>query len=292
MLIGGGDLKSFEAKNSMFDEKVFRIEEHKLFFPERYFGYYILALNAWNQSSLIFGTKKAKQKIQINPDKISQDFLENFIQFNNLNANVLINKKTFLEAQTINFWSGFSLKRCDLIDLFLADKGGEEILKNLNQSEFLQEYFNISEEYDFSHLMPNVVKYKEMINDYIFWFITGLATRQSENFTRRIGAILTGKKKGFFSELNKPIRLMETCIREVRNKIFFYVFYKRLKKYNIREIISEGYAKREFSLKEKQSYCYRIGELFIKACKTFYKGGFFKFFFELKKLRKEFKEKY
>ncbi|ARJ56860.1 hypothetical protein CCUN_1268 [Campylobacter cuniculorum DSM 23162 = LMG 24588] len=65
-----------------------------------------------------------------------------------------------------------------------------------------------------------------------------------------------------------------------------------MKKYNIREIISEGYAKREFSLKEKQSYCYRIGELFIKSCKTFYKGGFFKFFFELKKLRKEFKEKY
>ncbi|WP_027305382.1 hypothetical protein [Campylobacter cuniculorum] len=43
---GGGDLKSFEAKNSMFDEKVFRIEEHKLFFPEQYFGHYILALNA------------------------------------------------------------------------------------------------------------------------------------------------------------------------------------------------------------------------------------------------------
>ncbi|QOR04322.1 hypothetical protein [Campylobacter cuniculorum] len=57
-----------------------------------------------------------------------------------------------------------------MIDLFLADKGGEEILKNLNQSEFLQEHFNISEEYDFSHLMSYFVKYKEIINDDIFCF--------------------------------------------------------------------------------------------------------------------------
>ncbi|EAL7652803.1 galactosyltransferase, partial [Campylobacter jejuni] len=45
------------------------------------------------------------------------------------------------------------------------------------------------------------------------------------------------------------------------------------------------------ALKEKECFTYKLGEAFIKANKNWYGGGYLKLFFEIRKLRKEFKKK-
>ena len=53
----------------------------------------------------------------------------------------------------------------------------------------------------------------------------------------------------------------------------------------------ETYADYEKALKEKECFTYKLGEAIMRAYKTWYKGGFIKFYFEAKKLEREFKAK-
>ena len=53
----------------------------------------------------------------------------------------------------------------------------------------------------------------------------------------------------------------------------------------------ESYPDYEAALKEKECLTYRLGEALMKANKEWYKGGYIKFYFESKRLRKEFKKR-
>ncbi|EPC1978766.1 sugar transferase, partial [Campylobacter jejuni] len=53
----------------------------------------------------------------------------------------------------------------------------------------------------------------------------------------------------------------------------------------------ETYPDYNEALKEKECFTYKLGEAFIKASKNWYGGGYLKLFFEIRKLRKEFKKK-
>ena len=52
----------------------------------------------------------------------------------------------------------------------------------------------------------------------------------------------------------------------------------------------ESYPDYKESLKEKECITYKLGEAFIKASKTWYKGGYVKLWFEVRKLKKEFEK--
>ncbi|HGQ6570543.1 TPA: alpha-2,3-sialyltransferase, partial [Campylobacter coli] len=53
----------------------------------------------------------------------------------------------------------------------------------------------------------------------------------------------------------------------------------------------ENYPDYKEALKEKECFTYKLGEALIKANKTWYKGGYVKMWFEIGKLKREFKEK-
>ncbi|MGQ2744728.1 hypothetical protein ACT6DG_00665 [Campylobacter coli] len=53
----------------------------------------------------------------------------------------------------------------------------------------------------------------------------------------------------------------------------------------------ENYPDYKEALKEKECLTYKLGEALIKANKTWYKGGYVKMWFEIAKLKREFKEK-
>ncbi len=53
----------------------------------------------------------------------------------------------------------------------------------------------------------------------------------------------------------------------------------------------ESYPDYKEALKEKECLTYKLGEALIKANKTWYKGGYVKMLFEVRKLKREFKEK-
>ena len=53
----------------------------------------------------------------------------------------------------------------------------------------------------------------------------------------------------------------------------------------------DSYPDYEAALKEKECLTYRLGEALMKANKEWYKGGYIKFYFESRKLKKEFKKR-
>ncbi|EAI1994607.1 hypothetical protein EJ642_08535, partial [Campylobacter coli] len=53
----------------------------------------------------------------------------------------------------------------------------------------------------------------------------------------------------------------------------------------------ESYPDYKEALKLKNHLSYKLGEALIKANKTWYKGGYVKMWFEIGKLKREFKEK-
>ena len=52
-----------------------------------------------------------------------------------------------------------------------------------------------------------------------------------------------------------------------------------------------SYPDYEAALKEKECLTYKLGLALMKADKSWYKGGYIKFYFESKRLKKEFKER-
>lgn len=53
----------------------------------------------------------------------------------------------------------------------------------------------------------------------------------------------------------------------------------------------ESYPDYKEALKEKECLTYKLGEALIKADKTWYKGGYIKLLFEIRNLKREFKNK-
>ncbi|OOX91979.1 sugar transferase, partial [Campylobacter coli] len=53
----------------------------------------------------------------------------------------------------------------------------------------------------------------------------------------------------------------------------------------------ESYPDYKEALKEKECLTYKLGEALIKANKTWYKGGYVKLIFEIRKLKREFRKK-
>lgn len=53
----------------------------------------------------------------------------------------------------------------------------------------------------------------------------------------------------------------------------------------------ESYPDYKEALKEKECFTYKLGEALIRADKEWYKGGYIKLWFEIRKLKKEFGKK-
>ncbi|EBI2440100.1 glycosyl transferase, partial [Campylobacter jejuni] len=61
-------------------------------------------------------------------------------------------------------------------------------------------------------------------------------------------------------------------------------------RYRTRHLISKNYYNCHSETIE-ESFTYRLGKSFIQASRNWYKGGYIKFWFDLYKLKKEYKNK-
>ena len=108
----------------------------------------------------------------------------------------------------------------------------------------------------------------------------------------------------YFGEA-KSLELMKEYERKIGQNYDFIIFtrpdVKITKLPTIQSLIKqkpnlklpklETYKDYELALKEKECFTYKLGLAMMKADKTWYKGGYIKFYFEAKKLEREFKGK-
>lgn len=161
-------------KNSIYEENYFRIEKDNfLIFPEKYYNYYIIAYHTWNntddtkivapwnwlerravKSTLIISDDREQVELEPCLDNIVYE-----IKFIKINSDTKIGSSISLNS-TIDF------EHVDLVSFFLVER--YESNKSLKEcvETILETNIEINAYYCFDLLIPPIMLYKEIIDEY------------------------------------------------------------------------------------------------------------------------------
>ncbi|MBZ7929184.1 hypothetical protein, partial [Campylobacter molothri] len=99
-----------------------------------------------------------------------------------------------------------------------------------------------------------------------------------------LGKIMISSSKSKFGILLMPIYIVSAIFLYHKKKVIYQNKYSKLTSF-LPPL--ESYPDYIEALKEKECFTYKLGEALIRANKNWYKGGYIKFWFEVKKLKKE-----
>ena len=171
-----GNIEKKELKNSAFCENIFRIANNtKLQFPQKYQGFHLIGLHAWNEgkpksgsvyntysSIIIFNTQqtliKSSSLIRLF-NTINMDFIidgKTFIEFNSQSLPLTESSEAVIITQDTQILNYF-----DMVDLLLAKEGKWDYTIPDNNETII-----IEAKYNFNHLIPDIKLYKEIIDEY------------------------------------------------------------------------------------------------------------------------------
>ncbi|WP_060662768.1 hypothetical protein [Helicobacter pullorum] len=171
-----GDIEKKELKNSAFCENIFRIANNtKLQFPQKYQGFHLIGLHAWNEgkpkSGSVYNTYSSIMIFNTQQTLIKSSSLIRL--FNTINMDFIIDGKTFIEfnSQSLPLTESSEaviitqdtqiLNYFDMVDLLLAKEGKWDYTIPDNN-----EIIIIESKYNFNHLIPDIKLYKEIIDEY------------------------------------------------------------------------------------------------------------------------------
>lgn len=170
---------------------------------------------------------------------------------------------------------------------------------------------NIDEKYNFDHLIPDLLLVKESIEEYcIKMDPIKLASLQNQINTLKIQLSNTQANSAKARIQNQlSYKLGQAMIENSKSILGFirmpYVLSYIKDKHKLQqkiyeEIIKkdpslklprlESYADYQEALKFKEHLSYKLGKALIRASNNWYGGGYIKLWFEIRKLRKEFKK--
>ncbi|MCW1321928.1 hypothetical protein OLP39_05775 [Campylobacter jejuni] len=192
MKLINGDLQEFRINNSMYEEKIYRINSStKLKFPSIFDKYQILGFHSWNNNTErkelfkvpcnwyeAVGTYSSIA-LQNNTRIITREmaFLMQFISINNVDFKVDSNTFVVSNKDNIPFTEHHinvetwrkdvqRLECSDIISFFLASPEGNYHTEEIDFEALANENIEIPKEYNFNHLIPPVELYKEIIDEY------------------------------------------------------------------------------------------------------------------------------
>ena len=319
MLCKGGEPEIIHKKDLFSNEIIFLLkDEVKLKFPKEFLGYTLVGLHTYTPSKNI---KTEHQGLTTYSSCVLENKNLTIVKaswsnrfFLNIEQEFIIDEESFIAYNQQNLaltehWSEKPMH--NTLDSF----GLIEILciKNLPERiEIPSDKVYIKPENDFSHLIPLVEFYKEIIKEYNAFLLKpelfpnlnalmqnklaslqnqikfGTATQRIHNhLAYKLGQIIIRNSKSLFGLFKLPYLLIALAlIHKEQEKA-----YKEKIKANPKLALPplESYLDYQEALKEKECFTYKLGSAFIKGCKSWYKGGMIKFYFEAKKLEREFK---
>ena len=114
-------------------------------------------------------------------------------------------------------------------------------------------------------------------------------TRIQNQLSYKLGQAMIENSKSLLGYIRMPFVL--SYIKD-KHKQEQKIYQEKIKKDpSLKLPTLESYPDYQESLKEKECLTYKLGEAFIKADKTWYKGGYVKLWFEIRKLKREFKNR-
>ena len=92
----------------------------------------------------------------------------------------------------------------------------------------------------------------------------------------KLGYAIVNNYKSFGGVLKLPFILIAIALRHKREAKFYQYIIQKNPHLKLPPLSS--YENYKSAIQERQTFSYRLGSALIKACKTFYKGGFLEFF--------------
>ena len=300
----GGDTKEFSVSDFFHNDKCYRIlKGDKYTFPICYEGYNVIAIHAWTHGKKL---KTWSQHEATNSSVIIQNELGKFVNvtsphYNSFLAvydnNMLIGKHTTISLSNL---ATNAVDYFDIVNIMLfKDEGKMQI--NINEVKET----TIKREYSFSHLFPDIVFIKEVLEEYTqdvvlrlqkneelqilsqLDFVKKFSTakqRIQEQLPYKLGQAMILSSKSFFGYLFLPCVLLSV----------FFLHKQKQKKTQRKEKLTlpplETYPDYDEALKEKECFTYKLGLALIKASKTWYMGGGIKLYFDIRKLKGKFQK--
>ncbi len=203
-------------------------------------------------------------------------------QINSLQTTLKDNKAHLIQAQNLNNILNKTIQEKDII-----------INSNTNQIDQLQN--NIKEKIKQLHILQNniqknSVQLNQLQSKLSFQTKYGTAKSRIQNqLSYKLGQAMIINSKNIFGILFMPVYIISTLLSHRQEK---KIYQEKIKKDpSLKLPPLENYPDYNEALKEKECLIYKLGEAFIKANKTWYKGGYVKLIFEIRKSKREFKKR-
>lgn len=203
-------------------------------------------------------------------------------QINSLQTTLKDNKAHLIQAQNLNNTLNKTIQEKDII-----------INSNTNQIDQLQN--NIKEKIKQLHILQNSIQEKstqlnQLQSKLSFQTKYGTAkTRIQNQLSYKLGQAMIVNSKSFLGYIRMPFAL--SYIKD-KHKQEQKIYQEKIKKDpSLKLPPLESYPDYQEALKEKECFTYKLGEALIRANNNWYGGGYIKLWFEIGKLKREFRNK-
>lgn len=203
-------------------------------------------------------------------------------QINSLQTTLKDNKAHLIQAQNLNNTLNKTIQEKDII-----------INSNTNQIDQLQN--NIKEKIKQLHILQNSIQEKstqlnQLQSKLSFQTKYGTAkTRIQNQLSYKLGQAMIVNSKSFLGYIRMPFAL--SYIKD-KHKQEQKIYQEKIKKDpSLKLPPLETYPDYQEALKEKECFTYKLGEALIRANNNWYGGGYIKLWFEIGKLKREFRNK-
>ncbi|WP_234859554.1 coiled-coil domain-containing protein [Campylobacter coli] len=189
-------------------------------------------------------------------------------QINSLQTTLKDNKAHLIQAQNLNNTLNKTIQEKDII-----------INSNTNQIDQLQ-----------NNIQEKSTQLNQLQSKLSFQTQYGTAKSRIQNqLSYKLGQAMIINSKSLLGYLIMPMILLNIIISHKQAQKAYKLKIK--KNPNLALPPLESYPDYKEALKEKECLTYKLGEALIKASNNWYGGGYIKLWFEIRKLKKEFKKK-
>ncbi|MDN2745738.1 SGNH/GDSL hydrolase family protein, partial [Campylobacter jejuni] len=182
LIVRKGSIKRKHYKNSMYNENVMSVDTNTILqFPQKYCGYKIFAIHTWNKDDGLDWYQSTYHLSNIyiqNKNNLivkSTNFLNSVIE---LKKEFIIDEQTYITcvienknyteySRTAACWRPEAVfyDQFDLVGFFLI-LPNNSFSQKMSCKFLIDKVVEIAKEYDFNHLIPPIVQYKKMIDEY------------------------------------------------------------------------------------------------------------------------------
>ncbi|MBZ7934026.1 hypothetical protein H2275_02345 [Campylobacter sp. W0065] len=321
-----GELDKKIIKDLIYKEIVYKINKNHIFkIPERYNGFRLIGIHTFNNDiSLLIRQNNMMSIYEKRMKSYSSLILEQkreklikffwgYNTFQDISNSFILDKNTLVKLNLKEKYSELSLEvdyinnhintldYVNLVSLFVV-KEDPSAIKNINYDWLYQAEINIDEKYNFDHLIPDLLLVKESVEEYCIKMdpiklkplqnqinASNFAkTRIQNELPYKLGQAMIMRSKSFSRMLSMPAYLISIFLTY---RLEQKVHQKKIEKDPFLALPPlESYPDYHEALKERECFTYKLGEALIKANNNWYGAGYIKLWFEIRKLRKEFKK--